>query len=91
MGADKFCDDGQEITCGDFGVVAGLEINPEIGCCGEENGQACGGVASDGTAAMDDVVDATGRDVDGAGELILADTGGGEEFFEENLAGRDGG
>lgn len=67
-------------------VVEGLEIEPELGGGAEEVGEAEGGVAGDGTGAIQDLGDAVGGDFEFAGEFGGAHAEGGE-FFGQVLAG----
>lgn len=75
----------------DFHVVVRLQIEPELRLHVEETSEAQGGVRGDGAAAMDDLVDPSGRDADILGQLVLADAQGFQKLSQENLAGVDGG
>lgn len=82
-------DSGQGITQSlfrDRGIVVGLQIDPAVCVCTEEDRQTQGGVYRDTAQAMDDLVDAPGWNANGLRQSILADAHGLEPVLQQNLS-----
>jgi hypothetical protein len=91
-------DQGQDLAfdltfhpfAGDFQVVAGLKVEPELGGSAESACQAQGSIGGNAALALHDRVDAVGRNAQSASQGILADPQRLEELFQQDLAGVDG-
>ena len=71
-------------------VALDLDAVPEFRGLAEEDSKADGHGGRDGTAGVDNLVDGTGRDADGAGHGVLGDAHGNQVLLQEDLAGCDG-
>ena len=71
-------------------VALDLDAVPEFRGLAEEGSEADGHGWRDGTAGVDDLVNRTGSDADGAGHGILGNSHGNQVLFQKDLAGCDG-
>ena len=77
------CELCAEFTFGDLDVVSLLKVEPKLR--GIAAGQPHGGVHRDRPMAVDDIVHASGWDVEIASQLILAESQLLKELVEQNL------
>lgn len=71
-------------------IALDLDAVPEFCGLTEKRSKADRHGGRDGTAGMDDFVDGTWCDANGASHGVLGNAHGHEVFFQKNLAGRDG-
>src|ERR1035437_10214413 len=84
---------GGELVVG-FGqgteVALDLDAMPEFRGLSEEGTKADGHGGRCGSAGVDNLVNGTGRDADGAGHGVLGNAHGNQVFLQKDLAGCDG-
>jgi hypothetical protein len=71
-------------------IVVGLEIEPHIGWPAEVAFEAQGGVHGEGPLALDDLVDAPGRDANVLRDAVFREAKGNQEILAENLTRMNG-
>lgn len=81
---------GAHFGLGDLAVIAGLQIQPDLGRPLEVAGEAQGGVRRDGAFALHDFIDAARRHADVMGETVFGQTKRREKILAENFTGMNG-
>jgi len=82
---DFFMNPGRDGILNNFEVIIHLKAQPERGRISEINRQSQSGVSRYAAFAMNNFIDSTGGNAQGAPKLILAYLHGRKELFKENL------